>query len=157
MSISLLCFRGQHSRKTPEAPISPVTNSRSRPFLHKHTCNLAKHGPCARKARHLRFESPLLVGHLSSSSPHLFLSSGTSASLYIYSQNPCWIYMTVCSWPSSRADREKTRKRLAHNEAENLCKKQRTFVFWILDFGFWMMDLWWQDWVLFFVIFLVNF
>lgn len=84
MSISLLCSRGQHSRKTPEAPISPVTNSRSRPFLHKHMCNLVKHGPYARKARHLRFESPLLVGHLSSWSPHLFLSSGTSFGLATY-------------------------------------------------------------------------
>lgn len=33
---------GSPAEKAPEAPISPVANSRSRPSLHKHTCNLAR-------------------------------------------------------------------------------------------------------------------
>lgn len=94
--------------------------------------------------RHDTFDSSLLcwLGTYLHGLPTCFsLPVLHSASLHIYSQNPCWIYMTVCSWPSSRADREKTRKRLAHNEAENLCKKQRIFVFVrVLDFGFWILD-----------------
>ena len=59
---------------------------------------------------HLRFESPPLVGHTDLHRlPTLACSSGTSSdfAIYIYSQDPCWIYITVCSWLSNRADRER--------------------------------------------------
>lgn len=146
MSISLLCSRGQHSRKTPEAPISPVTNSRSRPFLHKHMCNLVKHGPYARKARHLRFESPLLGwAPIFMVSPPVSLFRYFIRPRYIYIARILAGYIWQCV-PGHRVELIEKRQgkgwptmklRIFVRSKGHLCLSE----FWILDFGwFWICD-----------------
>lgn len=123
--------RGNIFEDSPAARISLVPGSRSRPFLHAHilswpSCRNVTWAVCTRVPSTVVEYLLLWLGI--DLLPTCLRSSGTSLGLaiHIYRQDTCWIYMTVRSWPSRRADQRKRKQKdtLDDDAAENQCKQR---------------------------------